>query len=87
MLRRTRAVCFFALLPALATAAPAGAGPLWQDTVFGGGPDGQANAVVSDGLRACAGSFVVPAHDAATGALLWQDLPGAVGPVNVGITR
>lgn len=84
----TRAVCFFALLLALATAVPAGAGPLWQDTVFGGGPDGQANAVVSDGLRACAGGFVATTtsvlgllrcYDARTGGLLWEARPGAEG--------
>ncbi|MBM4246556.1 MAG: hypothetical protein FJ148_22625 [Deltaproteobacteria bacterium] len=83
-----RALFAAVLLVAVATARSAAAGPLWQDTVYGGGPDGQANAVVADGVRACAGGFVATrtsvlgllrCYDARTGSVLWEDRPGANG--------
>ena len=70
------------LLAALASAAHAG--PLWEDTVLAGGRGGQANAVVTDGVRVYAGGFVAtPDGDVAlvrsyaprSGALVWEDRP------------
>lgn len=70
-----------ALALLLAIASSAHAGLLWQDTVSAGGPDGQANAVVTAAGRVHVAGFItapessialVRTYDEATGALLWD---------------
>lgn len=70
----------------LAVASTARAGLLWEDTVSGGGPDGQADDVVTDGSLVFASGFIstdggtlalVRSYAARTGALAWEDVPPA----------
>ena len=70
-----------ALALLLAIASSAHAGLLWQDTVSAGGPDGQANAVVTAAGRVHVAGFItapessialVRTYDEATGELLWD---------------
>ena len=70
-----------ALAVLLAIASSAHAGLLWEDTVSGGGPDGQANSVVAAAGRVHVAGFfsspessvaLVRTYDEATGALLWD---------------
>lgn len=78
----TRVLLAIALMLGVASSRPATAGEIWHDTVFGGGPDGQANAIVTDGARVYAAGFVstptssaglVRGYDARTGTVLWED--------------
>jgi outer membrane protein assembly factor BamB len=73
-----------ALLLCAALASVAHADPLWEDTVFAGGRDGQANAVVSDGRRVYAAGFaatptgevgIVRSYEPRTGTVVWDDRP------------